>query len=180
MLYPFTCLARMLIRSFNKAGQTLNYTEVRQGLASLSTPVHMSNREFADVMHVVDPDQSGDLSVAEWEAFMLVRASATQSSRVKRMAGCPPLPSQLIVATAETPSSSGCLTGSGCAYLYGLQLSDAELEAKQIELNSQADPTAKLRKRLAYIPVLGQVAGTMDVGVKESGVDDEARALDSE
>ena len=112
MLYPFTCLARMLIRSFNKAGQTLNYTEVRQGLASLSTPVHMSNREFADVMHVVDPDQSGDLSVAEWEAFMLVRASATQS-RVKRMAECPPLPTQLIVATAVTPSRSPRLLAPG-------------------------------------------------------------------
>ena len=47
------------------------------------------------------------------------------------------------------------------------QMSDEELQAKQIEINSQVDPTATLRKRLAYIPLIGQVAGTIDVGTKE-------------
>ena len=55
-----------------------------------------------------------------------------------------------------------------------LQLSDEDLQAKQMELNTQADPTAKLRQSLAYIPLLGKVAGTTDVGPKESDVDDEA------
>lgn len=64
-------------RRFNKTGQTLSYTEVRQGLASLAPPVHMTNQEFMDVMHVVDPDQSGDLSAAEWEAFLTVRTPST-------------------------------------------------------------------------------------------------------
>ena len=53
-----------------------------------------------------------------------------------------------------------------------LQLSDVDLQAKHIELNTQADPTAKLRKRLAAIPLLGMVAGTTDVGTKESDMDD--------
>jgi len=34
----------------------------------------MTNQEFMDVMHVVDPNQSGDISAAEWEAFLTVRA----------------------------------------------------------------------------------------------------------
>lgn len=61
-------------RRFNRTGQTLSYAEVRQGLASLAPPVHMTNQEFMDVMHVVDPNQSGDISAAEWEAFLTVRA----------------------------------------------------------------------------------------------------------
>jgi len=54
-----------------------------------------------------------------------------------------------------------------------LQLSDEDLQAKHIELNTQADPTAKLRKRLAAIPLLGKVAGTTDVGRRELDVDTE-------
>ena len=32
----------------------------------------MTNQEFADVMHIVDPDQSGDLCLDEWQAFLMV------------------------------------------------------------------------------------------------------------
>ena len=46
-------------------------------------------------------------------------------------------------------------------------MSDEELQAKQIEINSQVDPTAALRKRLAHIPLIGKVAGTTGVGTKE-------------
>lgn len=52
-------------------------------------------------------------------------------------------------------------------------MSDEELEAKQIELNSQADPTRKIRKVIGGIPLLGGGAGSTDVCVNEAAEDDQ-------